>query len=145
MFKQNKQSKAQTTLEYAILIGVIVAGLIAMQIYIKRGYQGKLKESADSMGQQFSAGETTMDYGSISYTNSTENITKGVTKSTIHEQNSEKKGAERVADFSAENKWGNWTDDTDVQGIDPDTLIAGKMPALDTLQSVGGSRAANNI
>jgi hypothetical protein len=144
MFKQNRQNKAQTTLEYAILIGVIVAGLIAMQIYLKRGYQGKLRESADSMGQQFSAGETTMDYGSTSYTNSTENVTGGVTTSTIKAQNSERRGAERVNDFKKEQKWGNWTDDIDVLGIDPDTLTAGTMPNVDTLPQGGTGSGADN-
>ena len=58
MFKRLSKSRAQTTLEYAVLIGVIVAALIAMQRYLKRGYQGKLRESADQMGEQFSPGYT---------------------------------------------------------------------------------------
>jgi len=58
MFKVRQNRKAQTTLEYAVLIGVIVAGLIAMQIYLKRGWQGKLRESADNMGSQFTPGQT---------------------------------------------------------------------------------------
>ena len=45
--------KGQSTLEYAIVVAVIVAGLLAMQFYIKRGWEGKLKNAADSMGDQF--------------------------------------------------------------------------------------------
>lgn len=45
--------KGQSTLEYAIIIAVVVGGLLAMQHYVKRGYQGKLKSAADDMGQQF--------------------------------------------------------------------------------------------
>jgi len=54
--------KGQSTLEYAILIAIIVAALLAMQIYIKRGIQGKLRSSADSIGEQYSAGNMTSKY-----------------------------------------------------------------------------------
>lgn len=50
--------KAQSTLEYAVLFGVIVAGLIAMQVYMKRGVQGKLQDSADNIGEQYSVTST---------------------------------------------------------------------------------------
>ena len=52
------QRKGQSTLEYAILIIVIIAALISIQVYIKRGVQGKLKSSADDIGDQFSPGNT---------------------------------------------------------------------------------------
>ncbi len=48
--------KGQSTLEYALIVAVVVAGLLAMQIYMKRGVQGKLRESIDSVGGQYSAG-----------------------------------------------------------------------------------------
>ena len=45
--------RAQSTLEYAIIIAVVMAGLWMMQHYLKRGYQGKLKDAADQMGEQY--------------------------------------------------------------------------------------------
>jgi hypothetical protein len=102
MIRKFGKNKAQTTLEYAILIGVIVAGLIAMQTYIKRGYQGKLRESADSMGQQFSPGYTTTHYETNSVTNSTENLMNGATTTDILNQSSNKTGNETVADSNSE-------------------------------------------
>lgn len=36
-----KHRKGQSTVEYAIVLGVIVAALIAMQTYVKRGLQAK--------------------------------------------------------------------------------------------------------
>jgi Flp pilus assembly pilin Flp len=54
--------KGQSTLEYALIIAVVVAGLLAMQIYMKRGVQGKLRESIDEIGEQYSAGNVTAKY-----------------------------------------------------------------------------------
>ena len=42
--------RAQTTAEYAILIALVVAAVTAMQIYVKRGMQGKVKDVVDGMG-----------------------------------------------------------------------------------------------
>ncbi|MBU1998950.1 MAG: hypothetical protein KKE64_05590 [Candidatus Omnitrophica bacterium] len=51
--------RGQSLLEYAILFAVILSALLIMQFYIKRGYQGRLKQSADSVGQQYAPGHTT--------------------------------------------------------------------------------------
>ena len=55
-----KRNTGQSILEYAILLGVIIAGLLIMQAFVKRSYQGNLKDSADKIGEQYSAGETTI-------------------------------------------------------------------------------------
>jgi Flp pilus assembly pilin Flp len=47
MFKIFKNRKAQSTAEYAILIGIVVAVAVAMQTYVKRGLQGRLKDASD--------------------------------------------------------------------------------------------------
>ncbi len=47
MFIKLNSRKGQNTAEYAILIGVIVAAAIAMQIYIRRGMQARIKDSVD--------------------------------------------------------------------------------------------------
>ena len=57
-----KRHKGQSTLEYAMIIAVVVAALLAMNIYMKRGVQGKLRESIDSVGEQYDAGEVTSKY-----------------------------------------------------------------------------------
>lgn len=44
----------QSTLEYAALVAIVVGGLIAMQAYLKRGVQGKLKATGDQLGEQYS-------------------------------------------------------------------------------------------
>ncbi len=45
MFKLNK--KGQNTAEYAVLIGLVVAAVIAMQTYVKRGVQGRMHDASD--------------------------------------------------------------------------------------------------
>ena len=58
MFKHFNKKKGQSTLEYAVLIVIIIAALLAMNQYIKRGLQGRLKSATDDIGDQFSPGNT---------------------------------------------------------------------------------------
>ncbi|HPN88617.1 MAG TPA: hypothetical protein PLH56_04685 [Candidatus Omnitrophota bacterium] len=44
-----KNKKAQNTAEYAILISLVVAGIVAMQTYAQRALQARVKDSADVM------------------------------------------------------------------------------------------------
>lgn len=53
-----KIRKAQSTLEYALLIGVIVGAFLAMQNYLKRSLQGRMQIIGDQMGDQYSPGLT---------------------------------------------------------------------------------------
>jgi uncharacterized protein (UPF0333 family) len=47
MLRWLNSKKGQNTAEYAILIGVIVAAAIAMQIYVRRGMQARVKDAVD--------------------------------------------------------------------------------------------------
>ena len=49
-----RMKKAQSTLEYALLISVVVGSLLFMQNYMKRSFQGRLQKTGDSIGQQYS-------------------------------------------------------------------------------------------
>jgi len=53
------RKKAQSTIEVAALIVILVAALLAVQIYIKRGFQGKYRELADNVGEQYDPLKTT--------------------------------------------------------------------------------------
>ena len=53
-----RRKKGQSTLEYVILIIIILGALLSIQFYIKRGIQGRLKSAADDIGDQFSPGNT---------------------------------------------------------------------------------------
>lgn len=40
--------RAQSTAEYAILIAIVVGALIGMQVYVRRGLQGRIRDVVDS-------------------------------------------------------------------------------------------------
>ncbi len=71
--------RAQSTLEYAVVIAIIVGGLLAMQMYIKRGVQGRLKQASDDIGEQYSPGQSKSDYTTQAHSYSEER-TIGATK-----------------------------------------------------------------
>ena len=48
-FKNQGASKAQIFSEYAILIAIVAASLIAMSLMVKRAVQGRLKDAKDRM------------------------------------------------------------------------------------------------
>lgn len=56
MFKFLKKIKGQSTLEYAVLIIIVIGALLSIQVYIKRGIQGRLRSAADDIGEQYSVG-----------------------------------------------------------------------------------------
>jgi len=69
--------KGQSTLEYVILLGFVIAALIAMGVYMRRGTEGKLRESTDQIGEQYDAQNTTSLYTTVSHMKQTEVVVKG--------------------------------------------------------------------
>ena len=53
------RQRAQSSLEYAVMITAVVAALIGMTIYLKRGIQGRLRGSVEEIGAQYDPGKTT--------------------------------------------------------------------------------------
>jgi len=76
MFKNRR--RAQSIIEYTILLCVILAALMIMQFLIKRRYQGGIKEQVDQLGPQYSPGHTTSTSASTT-TSSTTSYTGGGT------------------------------------------------------------------
>ena len=75
--------KAQSTLEYALLIGVVVGALLYMQNYLKRSIQGRLQTIGDQMGDQYSPHETTRNEHMLMTTSQvTEFTTRGANSTT---------------------------------------------------------------
>jgi hypothetical protein len=91
------------SLEYAVVIVCVIAGLIAMQIYLTRAFQGRLRSTADNIGEQYAPGNTTADFtqtflsNSFTVTNTIEDA--GITNTTTVSDSNETQtrvGTERV-------------------------------------------------
>ena len=88
--------RGQATLEYVYLLGILIVALIAMGIYMKRGFQGKYHELSEQVGSQYSPNATTtvsnITQNSTTISNLTSNVNKvysttaGVTGVTISAQ-----------------------------------------------------------
>jgi hypothetical protein len=90
--------RGQSTLEYIYILGIFIVAIIAMGIYMKRGFEGKYHELGGQMGAQYSPDATTtvsnITQNSTLSSNLTTNINKvyattstGVTGVTILAQN----------------------------------------------------------
>lgn len=81
MFIRLNNRKGQSILEYVVVIAVIIAAVIAMGIYMKRGTMGKLRESSDDIGAQFqpfmTAGNATTSFSGNITRNISGNATLG--------------------------------------------------------------------
>ena len=92
--------KGQTTLEVVVLVGFVVAALIAMGMYVRRGIQGQLRDSTDQVGEQYSAGQTTGAWTVKTKLHQNVDLTTtGQSTTDIIENWQEKEGNEEVISF----------------------------------------------
>jgi len=47
------RKRGQSILEFTVLIVIVVGAFIAMQLYVKRGIQGRWKSTLDDFGDQY--------------------------------------------------------------------------------------------
>lgn len=83
MFKFLRKMKGQSTLEYAVLVIIVIGALLSIQVYIKRGVQGRLKSSADDIGDQFSPGNTNVRKTVRTISNTRDTFLGGVSDTTL--------------------------------------------------------------
>lgn len=107
------KKRGQSTLEYAIIIAVVVGALISAQIYIKRGLMGRYKQATDDIGEQWSARASTYDYTIVSSSSSTETTrphvvgseTMSMTTSRVTQEQT-RTGTEYISDYDdADESW----------------------------------------
>ena len=76
--------RGQNTLELALTIVAVAAAAIAMSIFLKRSVMGKMRESGDQVGGQFSPLSTTNTYSrTYDVSRHEESKTDGSSSSTI--------------------------------------------------------------
>jgi len=78
--------KSQSTLEYAALFAIVVGAIIAGQVYMKRGLQGKYKSSADQLGEQYSFESTAGTITTTISSTTDESVSGGVTTTDQHQE-----------------------------------------------------------
>lgn len=97
-----KHNRGQSTLEYALLIAAVVAGLVMMQIYLKRGVGGKLKGAADDIGEQFDPAAFNSQYNTATSTARRETVLNRVTRSQLTApETTTRSGSETVRSWAA--------------------------------------------
>jgi hypothetical protein len=74
-----KRRKGQSTLEYALIIAVVVGALLAMQIYMKRGMEGRMRKASDDIGKQFDANATYVQHTTTKSGTTVEETSAGAT------------------------------------------------------------------
>jgi uncharacterized protein (UPF0333 family) len=84
MLQYFNQKRGQSTLEYAVLIIIIVGALLSIQFYIKRSIQGRWKQAADDIGDQYSDGNTNVIKTTIKNSNTNETFNQGITESSLN-------------------------------------------------------------
>jgi cytoskeletal protein RodZ len=73
--------KGQSIVEYTLMLCVILSAILIMQVYVKRAYQGRLKQESDNVGQQYSPKHTSSSISNTgtvktySYTGGTDPVT----------------------------------------------------------------------
>ncbi len=82
-YLNKRRKKGQSTLEYAVLIIIIIGALLSIQVYIKRGIQGRLKGAADDIGDQFSPGNSNVLQTIITSSSTKETFAAGVSRSAL--------------------------------------------------------------
>ena len=80
----NRRKKGQSTLEYAVLIIIIIGALLSIQVYIKRGIQGRLKSATDEVGDQFSPSNMNVVTRTTTTSNTNQTFKAGVSGTTMN-------------------------------------------------------------
>lgn len=60
--KKNWLNRAQSISEYAVLLAVIAGALLGMQVYLKRGIQGRIRDLADQISSKHYESKDTESY-----------------------------------------------------------------------------------
>ena len=63
----NGRNNAQSLVEYALVLAVVFVAIVGMQVYFKGALQGRLKESVERIGTQFSPRWSRFDVKTVSH------------------------------------------------------------------------------
>lgn len=103
-----RYSIGQSATEYAVLLALVAASLIAMQVYLKRGIQGRVKDLADQISaEQYEAGRTVSNYTTEQFGKTIQKYEDGIATTEIPESWQDQHGQEHKGEELE--RWGNET------------------------------------
>lgn len=94
---KRQRSTGQSTVEYALLIAVVVGGLVAMQIFLRNAVEGQVKKSGEQIGEQWDANQGT--YRKVVDSGSHRNeitTAQGITTTDIQDENQHQEIDEQI-------------------------------------------------
>ena len=94
----------QSTIEFALLIAVVVAAFVAIQFYLRNALEGRLRQSGDQIGSQWDARQG--EYTNITNSSSTRHevvLPEGTTTSTIMDEKQTRDIDEKIT--ASQNLW----------------------------------------
>src|SRR3989338_5626462 len=95
------KKKGQSTVEYALIFAVVVAGLLLMQNYMKRGYAGRLRSSADDVGSQYDPAGHSGNFSISENRTFSETVEYGRTNKVYSSYEDSKTGNETISAYGA--------------------------------------------
>jgi len=102
MVRLLRKNRGQSTLEYAILIVVVIMALVAIQAYLSRGIQGRMRDSTDQLGDQYSAATGSYNYTTTTHAIVNEQKDAWSTTTEYKAQTSDRSGSESLGNFEGE-------------------------------------------
>lgn len=91
----HKKSWGQNLTEYAVILAVVSAALIGMQVYIKRGAQGRLRDLAQQISPtQYERTNTDSNYTTTRTSSATESQNRATFKRTLNNEATTRSGSE---------------------------------------------------
>jgi Flp pilus assembly pilin Flp len=95
----------QSTAEYALLLAIMAAALLAMQVYIKRGLQGRIRNLSDQLSLvPYEPGQTSSAYTTEQIGLLKQRYENGVSKTEIPETWEDSAGKEHKGEETT--RWG---------------------------------------
>lgn len=103
------KKQAQSTAEYVIILGLIVGAVVAMQTYVKRGMQGRIRDTVDTTadggqnlvnftGEQYEPYYLSSSFSSESSTSKREELkAKGEVQKNLDQEHSQRNGTQTIS------------------------------------------------
>ena len=145
MVLHGKKNKAQSILEYATVIACAVAALLTMQVYIKRAYQGKLKQTADSLGASYAPRRTT---GNSRATYNSDSVTQSIVLSELdlgYDVDGDGEIEDDVTVTRTVSGYGTWNDANGDGLVQPEEISGGTNSTRVGSETVGKIKADEDL